>query len=198
MSGKVTYGVESKDFKTERCNCTGEERDENGCAYEGICREKVIVYEITCKNSGKVYIGQTQNNFKKRMGGHHTEVGALHDPKRRQQSDSYAKHFAYQLQNFPVISPKIQRQQYSSKILWQGNPISTVKTFKTNHCMLCNRERLEIFKRHNKEPQSLINSCGEIFGGCSHNPHFHRYCKTTSADDSTKDEKVKSITTTEV
>ena len=101
--------------------------------------------------------------------------------------------------HWPEISPKIQRRHYSSKILWQGNPLSTVKTFETNHCMLCNRERLEIFKRNNKEPKSLINSHNEIFGGCHHKPHFHRYCrKTTSADDSTKDEKVNSTTTTEV
>ena len=200
LSGKVTNGIDSKDFQTECCNCTGEERDENGCAYDGICREKVIVYEVTCKDTEKVYIGCTQNNFKKRMNGHHSEVQALHDPKRRILSDTYAYHFATQLQLWPEISPKIQRRHYTSKILWQGNPLSTVKTFKTNHCMLCNRERLEIFKRYNKEPKSLINSHNEIFGGCHHNPHFHRYCrKTTSTVDSTKDEKVNSTTiTTEV
>ena len=147
-----------------------------------------------------MYIGQTQQNFKNRMEGHHGDVSVLHNPERdAKKSDSYAKHFAHQLQNWKTVPPKIQREHYSSKTLWQGNPISAVKTFGTQHCILCNRERLEIFKRFKKNPQSLINSCGEIFGGCLHKPKFHRYSKQTSADESKKDEKVKPrIATTEV
>jgi len=200
LSGKITYGVESKDFMNEKCNCTGPGRNKEGCNYDGICRDKLVVYEITCKDTGKIYIGQTQQNFKNRMEGHHGDVNILHDPTRdSKRTDSYAKHFAHQLQNWKTVPPKVQREHYSSKILWQGNPISAVKTFGTQHCILCNRERLEIFKRFKKNPQSLINSCGEIFGGCLHKPKFHRYSKQTSTDESKKDEKVKPRkTTTEV
>ncbi len=192
LSGKITHDVESKDFMKEKCNCMG--RNKEGCNYDGICRDKIVVYEITCKDTGKVYIGQTQQNFKSRMEGHHGDVNIVHDPNRTaKRSDSYAKHFAHQLQNWKTVPPKIQREHYSSKILWQGNPISAVKTFGTQHCILCNRERLEIFKRFKKNPQSLINSCGEIFGGCLHKPKFHRYSnkQTPSTDESEKDEKVK-------
>jgi hypothetical protein len=190
LQGKINLGVESKDFMKEDCNCKGNKGD---CNYDGICRDKVVVYEITCKDTGMVYIGQTQQNFKGRMVGHHSDVSALHNPERiTKRSDSYAKHFAHQLQNWETVPPKVQREHYSSKILWQGNPISAVKTFGTQNCTLCNRERLEIFKRFKNNPQSLINSCGEIYGGCLHRPKFHRYSnKQTSTDDSKKDEKVK-------
>ncbi|CAB9506324.1 unknown protein [Seminavis robusta] len=57
-------------------------------------------------------------------------------------------------------------------ILWQGNPISTVKTFGTRHCSLCNRERLEILKRSRESPEKLINSCNEIYGACRINLDF--------------------------
>ena len=93
--------------------------------------------------------------------------------------------------NFKKLSSKIQRKHISSEVVWQGNPISAVKTFKTPHCALCNRERLEILKRSRQKPHLLINSCSEIFGGCRHNPQFHRYSKQISADDSKKDERVK-------
>ena len=178
------------------CNCYGN----NGkCNYDGMCRDRVIVYEVICGITGKSYIGQTQQNFKKRMQGHFNDVQKLHNKKIK--SDSYAKHFAYQLQNFKgkKLTPKFQRQHISSEVVWQGNPISAVKTFKTPHCALCNRERLEIFQRSRKKPNLLINSCSEIFGGCRHNPKFHRYSKTISADDSEKDERVKPTkVTTEV
>ena len=112
-------------------------------------------------------------------------------------SDSYAKHFANQLQNFKKLSPKFQRKHFSSEIIWQGNPISAVKTFKTPHCILFNRERLEILKRSKKTPHLLINSCNEKYVGCRHNPLFHRYSnKKTSADDSNKDERVRPRTVT--
>jgi hypothetical protein len=191
LSGKLTHGIESKDFMKEECNCNG--KNKNGCKYDGICRDKIVVYEITCKDTGKIYIGQTQQNFKNRMEGHHNDVGLFHNPnKPAKRSDSYSRHFATQLQNWKAIPPKVQREHYSSKILWQGNPISAVKSFGTQHCILCNKERLAIFKQFKKDPQSLINSCGEIYGGCLHKPKFHRYSnKQTSTDESKMDEKVK-------
>jgi hypothetical protein len=187
LSGKITQGVESLDLKNRDCNCTGNKGE---CNYDGICRRRVIVYEIKCKITGKSYIGCTQQNLKNRMQGHLNDVQKLHH--KNIKSDSYAKHFANHLQNFKRLSPKFQRQHISCEVIWQGNPISAVKTFKTPHCILCNRERLEILKRSKKTPHLLINSCSEIFGGCRHNPLFHRYNnRNTSADDSKKDEKVK-------
>ena len=82
------------------------------------------------------------------------------------------------------------------EIIWQGNPISSVKTFKNLNCNLCTRERLEIYKaiKLNKKNNTnfLINSLNEIYGGCRHNPKFHRICNICpqSADDAVNAEKV--------
>jgi hypothetical protein len=62
-------------------------------------------------------------------------------------SDSYAQHFAcIWPRGAEVPSPGMQRDLIKCEILWQGNPISCVKTFGKNTCSLCNRERMEIIK----------------------------------------------------
>ena len=78
-------------------------------------------------------------------------------------------------------------------ILWQGNPLSTVKTFGRRCCKLCARERLEILKFEAKNPGFGINKHDEVHGTCHHNPKFHRFepmMTTASTDESSKDERV--------
>ena len=146
-----------------------------------MCRNKIVAYEVKCKITGKKYIGNTQQFYKTRMQKHFDKARLLHKEGKR--SDSYAKHFQHVLQNFKNISPELQRNSIESRILWQGNPISTVKTFATPHCTLCAKERLEILKLSKKNPESLINSCDEIYGACRHNPQFHRYVKADPSTD---------------
>ena len=78
-------------------------------------------------------------------------------------------------------------------ILWQGNPISCVKTFSTPSCQLCMKERIFILHHSHKDPESLINKHNKIYGTCRHNPKFHWFDTTnnTSTDESKKDERVK-------
>ena len=66
------------------------------------------------------------------------------------------------------------------EILWTGNPIKTVNTFRSENCVLCEKERLYLISEmlattHKK----LMNKTDEIFGACRHKPSFHRYFKTT-------------------
>jgi GIY-YIG catalytic domain len=171
LTRKLTCDVESLDFMQRECNCKlGKDK---GCGYNNVCRDSIVVYKIQCKNSGKIYIGNTQQPFKKRMQQHFNDVNKLHQ--KGIKSDSYAKHFAEQLRNFKTLSPNLQRNSITCKIIWKGNPISAVKTFGTKDCSLCNRERIEILKASRKDPKSLINSCNEIYGACRHKPRFHRY-----------------------
>ena len=111
-----------------------------------------------------------------------------------EKSDSFAEHYAQQMKNFDPTKDRafcgILKNSYTNKILWQGKSISTVKTFQTNHCMLCNQERLHIFKRSMENPNNLINFKNEIFGPCQHKPKFHRCVVKPSTDDSGKEEKV--------
>jgi hypothetical protein len=80
-------------------------------------------------------------------------------------------------------------------ILWQGNPLSCVKTFGTRGCKLCAKERIEILRLVRLEPKKAINKNNEIYGACRHRPRFHKFCRLTdtafaSTDESILDERV--------
>ena len=81
-------------------------------------------------------------------------------------------------------------------LLWQGNPMSCVKTFGTRACKLCSKERSAILKLTRKTPHLAINKCNEVYGACRHKPRFHRFNQSqssdanTSTDESIKDERV--------
>jgi hypothetical protein len=189
LSKKITEGVESMDFKVRACNCR-DPRGKGKCQYGGVCRVPIVIYKITCKMTNKIYIGNTQQNFKKRMAGHFQDVKKLMET--AVHSDSYARHFAsIWPRGAAAPSPGMQRDLIECQILWQGNPISIVKTFGKSSCALCNRERMEIVKLSRTIPDKLINSCSEIHGACRHKPRFHRYHEQTpSADERKKREKV--------
>ena len=151
LSHKLTLDVESKDFQTLECNCRlGSEKK---CGYNNLCRRSIVVYKVECLRTNKIYIGNTQQHFKTRMQQHFGDVKKL--LKTDEKSDSYAKHFAHQLINFKDPSNKLQRNNIHCSIIWQGNPISAVKTFGTANCTLCNKERLEILKL-NSQGTNLI------------------------------------------
>jgi len=73
-------------------------------------------------------------------------------------------------------------------IIWQGNPISVVKTVATKNCALCAKERIAVLKQSRSNAQFLINSNN---GACRHRPHFHMYVKQTTpgTDESIHDER---------
>ena len=104
-------------------------------------------------------------------------------------SDSFAKHFAGHFNNNERIARGDVRNITKIEILWQGKPISSIKTFKKLNCNLCTRERIEIYKAMKRDKENntnfLINSLNEVYGACRHNPKFHRYCSIIpkSADD---------------
>ena len=190
LSCKINKDLEDQDFKALPCNC--QSRKTRGCDYGGVCRESIVVYKVECKNTGKIYIGNTQQKLKNRMQQHYQEVRQLHI--RGKKSDSFADHFATQLQNFAEITPNLFRNSITMSIIWRGNAISAVKTFGTPICVLCNKERLEILRASKHKPDKLINSCNEIYGACRHKNKFlkfHRYCKqTTGTDEPTKGERI--------
>jgi hypothetical protein len=144
-----------------------------------------------------IYIGNTQQHLKKRMQQHFQDVQRLVLTDKR--SDSFASHFA-QLIPTPKIdpnNPKPEKIKIRDKIkvkcevVWQGRPLSCVKTFGTKSCALCSRERIEILRIARETPHLAINSCTEIYGSCRHRPRFHRY-KTDkpSTDDPLGGERV--------
>ncbi len=186
LTHKLNLDVESLDFQTRECNCRPG-KGEKKCGYNNICRNSIIIYKVECNNTKKVYIGNTQQHFKTRMQQHFRDVRVL--AKTGTKSDSYARHFAEQLQNFEDISNQLQRNTITCSVIWKGNPLSAVKTFGTPHCTLCARERIEILKLSRYKPHLLINSCNEIYGACRHKPKFHRYATAQGTDESPREMK---------
>ena len=113
------------------------------------------------------------------------------------QSDSFARHFGQHYTKGDKPSNPELRKKMKYQILWQGDPISCMKTFGKLNCSLCMRERIEILKAQ-QLPSShlLINSNNEIFGACRHKTKFHRFLrettnvKSTSTDEGIKPERV--------
>ena len=110
-----------------------------------------------------VYIGNTQNRVKIRMTSHFGQVKDL--VKKGMTSDSFAQHFAQHIDSTKQNSIRTRdiRAMVKMDIIWQGDPISCMKTFGTNSCKLCMKERLEILHRHRADPFSIINSNNKIY-----------------------------------
>jgi len=118
------------------------------------------------------YIGSTQRTPKVRCGEHAGEVCKLvNDGK---QSDTFATHFATHFRGESGIKLGDVRKHMSVDILWEGNPITCMKTYGTNHCVLCMQERLAIMKKWKEDKTKLINHRSELYGGCRHQTTFHR------------------------
>jgi hypothetical protein len=114
LASKLTEGIQSLDFIVRDCNC----KDQTGkgrCQYGNMCRVPIVIYKITCKMTNKIYIENTQQNFKKRMTGHFQDVR------------SYAQHVTgIWPRGAEVPTPGMQRNLIKCNILWKGNPSSVV------------------------------------------------------------------------
>ena len=193
LNKKLMNNITSKDFMDLDCNCRRCSTVNGRCIYGGKCRKSIVIYKATCKDCGCYYIGNTQQKLKLRMNTHFSETRDLIN--NGNSSDSFAKHFASHFKDKNSITRNEIRNITNIEIIWQGNPISCIKSFKKPNCSLCNRERLEIYKamKNDKENNTnfLINSSNELYGACRHNPRFHRYCSIVpQSTDEAKAEKV--------
>jgi len=154
-----------------------------------------VVYKVTCRLCDQPYIGQTQQKLKNRMSQHLQDVKKL--VVKGERSDSFAYHFARHCEKGVKPTNGELRKMMKTRILWQANPISCMKSFGKLRCKLCMRERVELLRamRHSENDGGTINSCNEIYGACRHKTRFHRFqkehdVKNTSTDDGDKPEKV--------
>ena len=90
-----------------------------------------------------IYIGNTQQTFKKRMGGHFYDLQRI--LKNGQKSDSFASHF---VQYFKTTTSHTDLRKYmTSKVVKQLNPIGAMKKITKPNCNTCMQERLTILKK---------------------------------------------------
>ena len=179
LNTKLNRNVVSKDFQNLPCNC----RNKKACPYGGKCRHSIVVYQATCLKTNKRYLGNTQQHVKTRTQGHVQDVKNLFI--NGKSSDSFASHFASLV---PEGTTKKQVKDFVKvkvDILWQGDPLSCVKTFGTRACKLCAKERYAIIKLTRETPNLAINKCNEVHGACRHRPRFHRFDHSGNTNSST-------------
>ena len=99
-------------------------------------------------------------------------------------SDTFAKHFQ---SHFPKdATPQQIRSNVELSILWEGDPLSCVKTFQQAKCRLCTNERLHILYGSFNKKVNLMNRRSEIYGACCHKPKFHRFLSTDDSKEGWK------------
>ncbi len=139
------------------------------------CCYSIVVYQATCHKTNKKYIGNTQQHVKTRLQGHIQDIKNL---------------FIASL--IPDGTTKKNVKDFIKvkvDILWQGDPLSCVKTFGTRSCKLCTKERYAIIKLTRETPNLAINKCNEVHGACRHKPWFHRFDNSENANSSTDESR---------
>ena len=181
LCAKLQKDQISLDYEEKPCNCNPSSRINDSCPYKGKCRASCIVYKATCKDTGKFYIGNTQQAYKKRMAAHYSDVRRLVLTGKK--SDSFASHFSSFFDTESKPTPSLLREKIDFSILWQGNPLSVQKSFGTRTCRLCLKESTYILKKLHTNPNKLINHNSEIYTSCHHKTRFHRFPKLNNGTD---------------
>ena len=70
LAAKIGRGIFSKDLMDRECNCSIPSKVNGKLFYEGKCQSKCIIYEVKCSTCNAIYIGNTQQTFKKIMDVH--------------------------------------------------------------------------------------------------------------------------------
>ena len=91
-----------------------------------------------------IYIGNTQQTFKKITDGYFSDILCL--LKNGQKPDSFAAHFVQHFNN--TTSRTDLRKCMTFKVLKQLNPIGAMKIFTKPDFNLCMQERLTILKSY--------------------------------------------------
>ena len=71
-------------------------------------------------------------------------------------------------------------------IEWQGNPISSNKSFRGLSSLLCMHDSSIIPKYSQKDPTQIFNASTELYGGIKHKYRFHNHpddCTALGTDD---------------
>ena len=70
-------GIIPIDFVDWVCICTKNSLINDKCAFSGTRQKIFLIYEVTCKNGDKIYIGNIQQTLKKYMNGHSSNITVL-------------------------------------------------------------------------------------------------------------------------
>ncbi len=165
--------------------------EDGSCLWDDECCSSMVVYELVCKNTGKSYIGKTQQTAKIRTLQHFYDVWKVIETGRKKfgenwfgtggcaRADAFAKHFAQQCRECPnsnAVRAKLKRI-VEVKILWQGDRIRCMKSSRTMQCRICMVERIEILDRFKHNKHKTINDNSDIFSSCKCFSRFHKFTR---------------------
>ena len=68
LAAKIGRVIFFKDLMDIKWNCSLPSKVNGKCVYEGECRSQCIIYEVKCSMCDAIYIGNTQQTFKKNNG----------------------------------------------------------------------------------------------------------------------------------
>ena len=77
LAAKIGRGIFSKNLMDGECNCSLPSKVNRKCVYEGKFRSKFIIYEVKFSTCDAIYIGNTQQTFRKIMDGHFSDLQRL-------------------------------------------------------------------------------------------------------------------------
>ena len=126
------------------------------------------------------------------MAGHFNNIQKMIT--KNLQSDSLAAHFSSILPKNKKPSRQELRTLMSFKVLHHSNPISAMKTIRTDQLKLCTDEKIRILKNSKKSGTNLINKCSEVYSACRHQTKFHRFPSYNNGTDETSYNLVERVT----
>lgn len=137
-----------------RCNC----RNKKTCPLQGMCQQECVIYQVKiCKDivnnndeNSKIYIGSTQNVFKKWYYNH---ISSFNNEKLSTTLSTYIYKFRRDNNKEPILKWEILKRCPKYRA---GNKV----------CHLCLEEKLAIALYN--EPDHLLNSKAEILSKCRH------------------------------
>ena len=151
-NAKILEPKEDKNQEERTCNC----RDKKSCPLDGNCLKQCVVYQatVTTEDEKKIYIGQTEEEFKTRYNNHKKSFTNT-----RYKNETTLSKYVWTL--------KEKNKEYNIK--WKV--LRTTKKYKcgTRKCMLCLEEKYQILTKECKE---MLNKKTEIISTCRHRKKY--------------------------
>jgi hypothetical protein len=181
LNSKVNAGLEDISELNLTCVCQKRcKREDGNCAYEGNCRQQMIVYNLHCLCCNKDYVGKSQNHLRIRTDKHYYEVWlAIH---KGVYTDSFARQVAKHCSHLTSSNAvrKWCRENIRPSIIYQGDRLKCMKSAMTMNCKMCMVERKEILQRMKADKHKIINDNSDIFARCSCKCRFHKFFRNDS------------------
>ena len=157
------------------CNCFLPSKVNLKCVYKFKCRSKCITHKVKWSMCDAIYIGNTQQTFKKKWKVI-SPISYLYS-RTGKKPESFADHF-WQHFNSTMSCTDI-RKYMTFKVVNQINLIGAMKTFTKPSCNLFMEELLTILKNLRDKRITSMNKNSKIYGACQHKMAFHRFCLST-------------------